>query len=139
MDETNRKIIEILRSNARTTNAEIGKKVKLTEAAVRKRIKKLVETGAIRKFTVETEEGVGNLRAIVFITVRGQSPEVAKNLSDINGVEKVYELTGSHDIAVLVSAPNIAVLNQTVDKMRLVSGVANTDTKMILKEWKGND
>src|SRR5512137_2827338 len=54
MDDTDAKILNLLRDNARMKNTEIARQVNLTERAVRARIEKLVREGIIKKFTVET-------------------------------------------------------------------------------------
>jgi DNA-binding Lrp family transcriptional regulator len=54
MDDTDAKILGLLRDNSRMKNTEIARHVGLTERAVRARIEKLVREGVIRKFTIET-------------------------------------------------------------------------------------
>ncbi|MEM3704156.1 MAG: AsnC family transcriptional regulator, partial [Candidatus Bathyarchaeia archaeon] len=54
MDELDKEIIQILKQDGRAAYRDIGKKVGLSEGAVRLRIKKLVESGVIKRFTVET-------------------------------------------------------------------------------------
>ncbi|HDN62475.1 MAG TPA: AsnC family transcriptional regulator, partial [Candidatus Bathyarchaeota archaeon] len=47
MDEIDRKILKLLKENARRSYVEIGKIVGLTEGAVRRRVKKLIDEGRI--------------------------------------------------------------------------------------------
>ncbi|MEM0097919.1 MAG: Lrp/AsnC ligand binding domain-containing protein, partial [Conexivisphaerales archaeon] len=58
----------------------------------------------------------------------------AGRINKINGVEKVYEITGQYDIAVLMSGPNIAEVNKVIDEIRKTDGVINTNTVIILRE-----
>ena len=51
-DKTDEKIIEFLRADSRESFVDIGKKLKLSESAVRRRVKNLVDSGIIKKFTV---------------------------------------------------------------------------------------
>ncbi len=60
--------------------------------------------------------------------------DVAGRINKINGVEKVYEITGQYDIAVLMSGPNIAEVNKVIDEIRKTDGVINTNTVIILRE-----
>ena len=53
MDETDKEIIKILKNDGRASYSDIGEKVSLSEGAVRKRIKTLVNSGVIRRFTVK--------------------------------------------------------------------------------------
>ena len=52
-DKTDDKIIEFLRNDSRESFVDIGKKLKLSESAVRRRVKNLVDSGTIKKFTIE--------------------------------------------------------------------------------------
>ncbi|MFW6117177.1 MAG: winged helix-turn-helix transcriptional regulator [Thermoproteota archaeon] len=134
MDNVDRKIIEILKKNGRATYTDIGKKVKLSEGAVRKRIKDLVASGVIRRFTVQVALTEG-AKAIVLISADPSSPtsQVSDKLSEITNVETVYEVTGQYDITVIVSALNIAEVNECVENIRRVDAVANTNTMIILR------
>ena len=67
-DKIDDKIIEFLRNDARESFVEIGKKLKLSESAVRRRVKNLVDNGVIERFTVEMGEA-NTTSAIVLISV----------------------------------------------------------------------
>lgn len=49
------------------------------------------------------------------------------------GVETVYETTGQFDIAAIIKGPNIAEVNRSVEEIRRINGVLNTNTTMILR------
>jgi len=51
-DNTDQKIIEYLKEDSRESFVDIGKKLKLSESAVRRRVKNLVGNGTIKKFTL---------------------------------------------------------------------------------------
>jgi len=136
MDDTDREIIKILKNNGRATYGDIGKKVGLSEGAVRKRIKALVDSGVIRQFTIKvglTESA----EAITLLSINPSLPtsEVSKIIKKMPNVETVYEITGQYDIAVIVTGLNIAEVNECVEKIRRVDGVANTNTMIILCSW----
>ncbi len=135
MDEIDLKLLELLKEDGRASYIDLGKQLNLSEAAVRRRVKKLVDDGIIKKFTIEIKE---RERAMA-LTLLSTSPniptyEVASNISKIKGVEKVYEITGQYDIAVLISAPSIAEVNKVIDDIRKANGVINTNTVIILRE-----
>jgi len=136
MDDTDREIIKILKNNGRATYGEIGKRVSLSEGAVRKRIKALVDSGVIRQFTVKVGLTEG-AEAITLLSINPSLPtsEVSKIIKKIPNVETVYEITGQYDVAVIVTGLNIAEVNECVEKIRRVDGVANTNTMIILRSW----
>jgi len=136
MDETDREIIKILKNNGRATYSDIGKKVGLSEGAVRKRIKALADSGVIRRFTVKVGLTEG-AEAITLLSVSPSFPtsDVSKILKKLPNVETVYEITGQYDIAVIISGLNITEVNECLEKIRRVDGVVNTNTMIILRSW----
>jgi DNA-binding Lrp family transcriptional regulator len=125
LDETDYKILEILKADARTTNNDIARRVKLTEGAVRNRIRRLLQSGVIRRFTIDS--GPDQVEAIVLIkTETRKSKEILKRLRRCTN--RLFETAGEYDVAAHVTSENIQSLNGTVDKLRSVTGVLSTVT-----------
>ena len=133
-DKTDEKILEYLRNNSRESFVDIGKKLKLSESAVRRRVKNLVDNGTIKKFTIEIGES-NTTSAIVLVSV-DSSMDISKVSSKIikyEGVKTVYEITGQYDITVIIRAPNISEINTTIDMVRKIPGVSDTNSVIILR------
>ena len=132
-DNTDEKILEFLRDDSRGSFVEIGKKLKLSESAVRRRVKNMVDSGAITKFTVE--EGGDQPEALVLVSADSSidTSKVSLKLTKLNGIKKIYEITGQYDICVIVQAPTISEINECIDDLRKISGVTDTNTVIILK------
>jgi Lrp/AsnC family leucine-responsive transcriptional regulator len=136
MDDTDREIIRILKDDGRATYSDIGKRVSLSEGAVRKRIKALVDSGVIRRFTIKVGLTEG-AEAIALLSINSSFPtsDVSKLLRKFHNVETVYEITGQYDIAAIISGLNIVEVNECIEKIRRVDGVVNTNTIIILRSW----
>jgi len=136
MDEIDREIIKILKRNARTPYVDIGEKVGLSEGAVRKRVKTLIESGVIRKFTVKVRL-IEGAEAITLISVDPSFPtsDVSETLQKLPNIETVYEVTGQYDIAVIISALSITEVNECIERIRQIDGVVRTNTMIILRSW----
>ena len=133
-DKTDDKIIGFLRDDARESFVEIGKKLKLSESAVRRRVKNLVDSGVIEKFTVEMGES-NTTSAIVLISVDSatDTAKVSAKLTKLEAVKTVYEITGQYDISVIIRAGNITEINICIDELRKIQGVIDTNTVIILR------
>ena len=133
-DKTDDKIIGFLRDDARESFVEIGKKLKLSESAVRRRVKNLVDGGVIEKFTVEMGES-NTTSAIVLISVDSatDTSKVSAKLTKLEAVKTVYEITGQYDISVIIRAANITEINICIDELRKIQGVIDTNTVIILR------
>ncbi|MCS7116451.1 MAG: HTH-type transcriptional regulator LysM [Nitrososphaerota archaeon] len=134
LDKKDEEILNILKDDGRASFVKIARLVGLSEAAVRRRVQNLIKRGVIKRFTTEIDTGRG-VNAISLISVAPSTPthDVSEKLRKLKGVEVVYEITGQYDIAVIISASNIAEINQCIDDIRKVEGVANTNSIIILR------
>ena len=130
-DNTDEKILGFLRDDSRESFVVIGKKLKLSESAVRRRVKNMVSNGIIEKFTIEEQ----NASAIVLVSVDSSidTSKVSVKLTKLNAVKTVYEITGQYDISVIIKAPNITEINACIDDLRKIPGVIDTNTVIILR------
>lgn len=137
VDPLDDKIIKILQSNSRKSFVEIADEIRLSESAVRRRVKHLIDSGIIKRFTIELESS-NKTSAITLISVSSSADTsiVSSNLMKLNGVEIIYEITGQYDIAAIIVAPTIAEINKYIDDVRRIEGVSDTNTVIILKTMR---
>ena len=137
VDQTDEKIIRILQADSRRAFVDIANEIGLSESAVRRRVKNLVDRTIIKRFTIEL--GVSDkTSAITLISVAStaDTSAVSDQLMNLNGVKVVYEITGQYDIAAIIAAPAIADINKCIDNIRKIEGVSDTDTVIILKTMR---
>ncbi len=134
-DKVDEKIIEYLKENSRESFVDIGKKLKLSESAVRRRVKNLLGGGTIKKFTLKLgEENATSAIVLVSVDSATDTSKVSTKLTKLEGVKTVYEITGQYDITVIISAATIAEINNSIDALRKILGVVDTNTVIILKK-----
>ena len=132
-DKIDESVLEFLRKDSRESFVEIGKKLKLSESAIRHRVKNMVGSGTITKFTIE--EGGGQPEALVMVSADSSidTSKVSVKLTKLSAIKKIYEITGQYDICVIIQAPSINEINACIDDLRKISGVTDTNTVIILK------
>ncbi len=134
-DNIDEKIIGHLKEDSRESFVDIGKKLKLSESAVRRRVKNLVGSGTIKKFTVELgEENMTSAIVLVSVDSATDTAKVSLKLAKLDGVKTVYEITGQYDITTIISASNITEINSSIDALRKITGVVDTNTVIILRK-----
>ncbi len=134
-DKIDEKIIGYLREDSRESFVDIGKKLELSESAVRRRVKNLVDSKTIKKFTVELgEENTTSAIVLVSVDSATDTSRVSLKLAKLEGVKTVYEITGQYDITTIMSATNIAEINNSIDALRKIPGVVDTNTVIILRK-----
>ena len=134
-DKVDEKIIGYLKENSRESFVDIGKKLKLSESAVRRRVKNLIDSKTISKFTIELgEDNVTSAIVLVSVDSATDTSKVSLKLAKLNGVKTVYEITGQYDITTIMSASSIAEINNSIDALRKITGVVDTNTVIILRK-----
>ncbi|MGN6609197.1 MAG: Lrp/AsnC family transcriptional regulator [Jatrophihabitans sp.] len=135
MDEISLAIIEQLQEDGRRPYAAIGKAVGLSEAAVRQRVQKLIDTGVMQVVAVTDPMQLGRARqAMIGISVNGDIEMVAEQLAKIDEVDYIVITAGSHDLIVeVVVQDDQHLLSLLNTKIRTIEGVVRTETFVYLK------
>jgi DNA-binding Lrp family transcriptional regulator len=134
MDENDERLIALLREDSRTPNVQLAEEIGITEGTVRARIKRLLEEGIIRSFTIRT--ATRNIKALVEvqIEVNVHTSQIARQIMDMNAVEAVYEVAGAVDIIAVVDVMTMSELNDVIEEIRSHGSIIATQTKMVLSE-----
>jgi Lrp/AsnC family transcriptional regulator, regulator for asnA, asnC and gidA len=135
LDAANRAIIEALQRDGRQPYGAIAQAVGLSEAAVRRRVQRLRETGIMEIVAVTDPLQLGFTRqAMIGITVEGDVRVVAEKLSALSEVDYVVMCAGSFDIlAEVVCEDDERLLQVLNDAVRSIPGVRGTETFLYLK------
>jgi Lrp/AsnC family transcriptional regulator for asnA, asnC and gidA len=135
LDDVSKAIIEQLQQDGRRPYATIGKAIGLSEAAVRQRVSKLLETGVMQIVAVTDPLQVGfNREAMIGIEVDGDMEAVADVLSQMDEISYIILTAGSFDIILEVVCEDDEALLEVINrKIRAIPGVRRTETFMYLK------
>jgi Lrp/AsnC family transcriptional regulator for asnA, asnC and gidA len=135
LDNTAKRIIELLQADGRSSYASIGKEVGLSEAAVRNRVQKLGDSGLLQIVAVTDPLKLGFSRqALIGIRCTGDTEALARALADHAEIDYVVLTAGSFDILIEVVCEDddhlLSILNKTV---RRHPEVTATETLVYLK------
>ena len=138
LDEKSKAIIRELQSDGRKSYASIGKVVELSEAAVRQRVARLLDSGAMEIVAVTDPLQLGFARqAMIGVKVSGDIDAVAEAICDFDEVDYLVVTAGSYDIILEVICESDRELFALVnDRIRRIPGVVTTETFMYLKLGK---
>jgi Lrp/AsnC family transcriptional regulator, regulator for asnA, asnC and gidA len=135
LDAPNRAIIEALQHDGRQPYGAIAEKVGLSEAAVRRRVQRLRESGIMQIVAVTDPLQLGFTRqAMIGISVEGDVRTVAEKLSAMHEVAYVVMCAGSFDLlAEIVCEDDDHLLLVLNDSVRSIPGVRATESFLYLK------
>ncbi|MEM3374251.1 MAG: Lrp/AsnC ligand binding domain-containing protein [Candidatus Woesearchaeota archaeon] len=79
------------------------------------------------------------INALILISVESEvyTSSVVRILKNFKHVKSVFEITGEHDISIYVKVNSTAELNNLIEELRLVKGIKQTNTKIVLKKHNG--
>ena len=137
MDDLDRRILNILRRDARTPYTEIAERVNTSEGTVRNRVDRLTREGVIERFTVTTR--TGNVKAMIKVSVdmNVDTGEVSEQLADWEEVDFVWQVSGEDDIVLVVDCVDTQAVNDLITMARKLNEVKGTKTRLILDERLG--
>lgn len=143
LDKIDRKILEILQSNAKITNAQLSKEIGLSPAPTLERVKKLEVTGIIKSYhaKLDTDKiGLG-VSTFVYVTLKGHNRgNIDVFLEAINKIEEIIEchhVTGTGDFILKIIAENISSYQKLMlEKVSDITVVDNLQSMIILSTFK---
>jgi Lrp/AsnC family transcriptional regulator, regulator for asnA, asnC and gidA len=134
LDTTAKQIIEQLQQDGRRSYAAIGKAVGLSEAAVRQRVQRLLDTGVMQIVAVTDPLTLGFRRqAMIGIRCEGDLERVAGHLAVLDEIDYVVVTAGSFDLLAEVVCEDDDDLLEILSRVRAVPTVTATETFVYLK------
>lgn len=136
MDDLDRRLLALLRANARESVAALAGQLKVSRGTVQNRIARLMgRDGAIQGFTIRVRPEVeaNRVRAIMCIAIEGErSSAVVKALRGLPEVDRVHTTNGRWDLVAELDTANLGDFSRTLDRIRTVEGIASTETSILL-------
>jgi len=139
-----KKLVKLLRENARLSNSELSVMLGISEKEVAEKIAQLENDGTIIGYSaIINEEEFDKNCVTAFIELK-VSPQVQCGYDDIAAmiaqhpeVDNVYLMSGSFDLSVTVRGTNLREVALFVsDRLAPIDGVLSTTTHFILRRYK---
>lgn len=139
-------LINLLKTNARLSNAELAVMLNKTEAEVAAMIEQLENDGIIKGYTTIFDEEIiskDSVGAYVELKVTPQAQvgydDIASLIASYPEVESVWLMSGGYDLAVILRCDNIKdVCSYVAQRLATISGVISTSTHFFLQKYKDN-
>lgn len=139
MDDIDRRLIAELRGDARLPVATLAARLGVSRATVRARIDRMVADGVIRGFTIRVAAGAEGtaVRAVMMIEVEGKGTEaVLRRLHGFPEVRALHSTNGRWDIVAELGTDSLEAFDRTLAAIRLIDGIASTETSILLSSRK---
>lgn len=143
LDEIDKKILDLLTVNGRSSYVDIGKELSLSRVAVRERVHQLTEAGIIEKFTVVINSEKVGKKVSGFFEVDCEPSslvEVAQALADNPSVASCYQMTGPSTLHMHVLVDDFTDLEKFINKeLYALEGITRVESHILLRRFKSRN
>lgn len=140
IDLIDRKIIAILKLDARTSYRQIADEIGKTEATVRRRVNRMIEDKVIEKFTIIIDKKKVSNPTMCVIKIAPdltQIKPITEALLSIPEITDIWRLSGDCGVFVRVQLPSLEAIDPLIeDRISKIPGVVIKETCFITREVK---
>lgn len=139
LDEIDRKILKHLSENGRLSNAELGRLVNLTRAAVRERVNQLIDHGIIDRFTIVVNPLKAGKMLSMYFNIHvdwTKMDSIAQELLVADEITNVYQMSGQPHLHVHALFDDQEHANRYVRKLQTADGITNVEAEFLITRYK---
>ena len=140
MGTTDRALLAALKRNARASITTLAAELGVSRATVQTRLERLVHSGTIRRFTIETalEADPNRIKAVALISLEGPvKRQVVRALKRMPEITSLHSTNGSWDLVAHIETDSLPGFDRVLNAIRDVSGVQNSETCLMLDQAHG--
>ena len=130
------KILSVLLRNARTPYSQIARMLNLGESTVYMRVRKLVDLGVLRAFTVDIDLSKLGFIVQAFVDIRAEPKRIGDILMQLKNMPwavEVYEVSSEYPITARIIAKDNIDLSEKIDAVARINGVKDIRVRYVLK------
>ncbi|PPG54288.1 AsnC family transcriptional regulator [Rathayibacter sp. AY1E9] len=140
IDDLDRRLIALLRTRSRLPVAVLARELGVNRSTVTARIDGLTRSGVIEAFTIRLSDEIDRdaVRAITLVASdpqRGQ--DVVRAIRGFTEVERLHSTLGAWDLVVQLRTQTMAEFDSTLERIRAVPGVRDTETSLLINSLTG--
>ncbi len=136
MDATDRKIVALLRENARRSYLDVGRNVGLSAPAVKRRVDRLERDGVIRGYTAVIDAHAFGWHAEAFVDLfcegRMSADAIKRVVESEPRVASAHTVAGEASALLHVMAEDTKDLELALERIRATDGITRTVTEVVL-------
>lgn len=139
LDDLDLRLIALLQERGRENFSLLAKELGVSDATIHNRVKKLQETGHLRRFTVELGRerfGYSILACMGFNIDTGQVQQVVKDLADIPNLYEVWMTTGTHSVTARAIFRDHTDIQNFTERLHAIKGIQSYDFGIVVEETK---
>ncbi len=139
MDEMDKRLIGVLRHDARASLSQLASRLGWSRATVRTRLAKLQESGEILGFSVVLRGAQlrDPVRGLMMIAIEGRGTDrILRQLNAMPEIRQIYSTNGRWDVIVEIGTDTLEQFDDVLGRVRRLDGVAASETSLLLRARK---
>ncbi|HEY5737025.1 MAG TPA: Lrp/AsnC family transcriptional regulator [Nitrososphaeraceae archaeon] len=140
LDYINYRILDVLSKNSSLPFVELAKQIGISDATIHTRVKKLLTSGVIKKFTIFVDNDLLGYDHLAFINLkieRGRTEETTNNLMKIDEILEIHEIYDKFDLLIKIRTKNLDNLRDIiVNKILSINYIKETELMTVLRTRK---
>jgi Lrp/AsnC family transcriptional regulator for asnA, asnC and gidA len=140
LDDVDLQILDILAKDSSTAFVEIAKQIGISDATVHLRVRRLIDEGIIRRFTLSLNNDLLGYDHLAFMGINikpGFADQITEELSNLEEVLEIHEMHNRLDLFLKIRAKDLNHMRDIVEnKIRILPNVLKTELMTVLKTSK---
>jgi DNA-binding Lrp family transcriptional regulator len=135
LSQTDQQLLSLLRENARTSTAQLARRMGVSRTTVQSRLERLERDGVISGYTVRVHDQHehGHIRAHIMMTVHPkQQASVVTALRAMPEVRSLQSVSGAYDLVAIAVVPAVGDMDVLTDRIGALDGVDRTTSSIVL-------
>ncbi|MFQ5907582.1 MAG: Lrp/AsnC family transcriptional regulator [Thermoplasmata archaeon] len=135
VDTMNRKILNLLQLDGRTTTAEIARRLRRSESSIRERIRRMEAKGMIKGYYAYVDKRALGYRSEAFVFCNIGPPDQAPILDELlrlRQVTGIYHISGAKRFLLKVAARDNQALRSIINRTLIPLGITDVDTHIVM-------
>lgn len=139
MDDLDRQLLSRLRTDGRASVASLAKELRVSRGTVQNRMRRLETEGVIVGYAVRLRPQLDDqrIRGLMMVAVEGNhASAVLKALRGDPAIGQLHTTNGRWDLIAELRADSLQDFDSVLARVRLIDGIANTETSLLLSTYK---
>lgn len=139
MDSLDRRLLALLRENARASIASLAKELGVARGTVQNRLARLERDGTVVGYSVRLKPQVEEHRIRALMTIAVEGNRIDSVIAALRGdpaVGALHSTNGRWDIVAELRADSLASFDQVLGRIRQLEGISSTETSLLLSTFK---
>jgi len=136
LDETDLKLIELLKKDSRVSYTDLGKQLGLSDVAIKKRVDKLISSEVIKNFSINVNNKKIGLKIKAFLLINcapGEIPKVRDKFKKLTQTQAIHNSIGEYDLMIEILCKDIDSLKELIEnKFSSMKGINQLNTLIVL-------